>query len=305
VLTRAGGLWSFKAKPVLATTYTARWTTASSRALTVGVQPRVSVEVLSDGRISTAVVGGRTFAGSTVQLQRLTSGQWRTLSRQKLGLTSGAVFAEPMQAGSATIRIAMSVNQTGFGYLGTTSHPLVYHAYSLTLAPSSFAVTSGNAVTLSGRLVNASPGQPIAVEAWPYGRSAPITIATARTGSDGRWSVRTRPTIMTTYLAHWGSVTVSSRRTVGAKPEITVNELSGSQVFVSVFPARSFAGRMVELQTWSPQRGWHSVVKGRLGGESTAIFKVPFPVIQIRIAMSVNQAGAGYLGATSHSFVLH
>jgi hypothetical protein len=89
------------------------------------------------------------------------------------------------------------------------------------------------------------------------------------------------------------------------RPAIAVKELSGSQVFVTVVPAQAFPGRMVELQTWTPQRGWHTVVKGRLGGASTAIFKVPFPVIKIRIAMSVNQAGAGYLGATSHSLVLH
>ena len=45
---------------------------------------------------------------------------------------------------------------------------------------------------------------------------------------------------------------------------------------------------------------WTTVAKRQLGKDSTTVFTLHLPDSMVRLAMSVNQAGAGYLGSTSH-----
>jgi hypothetical protein len=61
-----------------------------------------------------------------VQLQRLLPGNhWTTLERVKLNAKSAAVFSEALlPRGTSLIRVAMSVNQAGAGYLGAFSRTL-------------------------------------------------------------------------------------------------------------------------------------------------------------------------------------
>jgi len=60
-----------------------------------------------------------------VQLQRRTSSGWQTIAKRPLH-GSAATFLVSLPTG--LVRVAMSVNQAGAGYLGTTSHTLVYRA---------------------------------------------------------------------------------------------------------------------------------------------------------------------------------
>jgi hypothetical protein len=83
--------------------------------------------VLTRGRLSTHVKAATSFAGKTVQLQRLRGGHWVTIKRARLGTTSTAVFStKVLPRGASTIRIAISVNQAGAGYLGGFSRTLTY-----------------------------------------------------------------------------------------------------------------------------------------------------------------------------------
>jgi hypothetical protein len=59
-----------------------------------------------------------------VQLQRLSGSRWQTVAKQPLGSTSSATFSGSLSR--SLIRVAMSVNQAGKGFLGSTSHPLYY-----------------------------------------------------------------------------------------------------------------------------------------------------------------------------------
>ena len=59
-------------------------------------------------------------------------------------------------------------------------------------------------------------------------------------------------------------------------------------------------GQDVQLQRKSGG-DWTTLQKLTLLGGSKVIFTGPLPTSTLRAAISVNQAGVGYLGATSHS----
>ena len=121
ILTGANGAWQYLARPRIATTYTASWRGRLSAAVTIAVRPRITFTRLRSGRFVARVLGGHTFAGRLVQLQRWNGVRWRTLRRARLGPRSRTEFKASLRKGRATLRIAFSVNQAGAGYLGATS----------------------------------------------------------------------------------------------------------------------------------------------------------------------------------------
>ncbi len=129
VLTGAGGAWSFLVRPKLQTSYKASASDGTSSISTIGVRPAVSLRVITGGRFSTHVVAGSSFAGKQVQLQRLLPGnRWKTLAKAKLSSKSSAVFSTTaLPKGTSLIRVAMSVNQAGRGYLGAFSRTATFH----------------------------------------------------------------------------------------------------------------------------------------------------------------------------------
>ena len=74
---------------------------------------------ISFGRLNgfvTRVFAGRSMARKQVQLQRFSSfGQWVTIKRVTLDLSSRARFQARAPVGANRLRIAMSVNQAGAG----------------------------------------------------------------------------------------------------------------------------------------------------------------------------------------------
>jgi plastocyanin len=125
VVTGAGGTFSFTTRPQLLTVYQATWKTAKSLAVTTAVRP-----VISFGRSTvfiTRVYAGRSMAGKSVQLQRLSAfGQWVTLKQVQLDASSRAGFRVLLPRGTSRLRIAMSVNQAGVGYLAGFSREITF-----------------------------------------------------------------------------------------------------------------------------------------------------------------------------------
>jgi phosphodiesterase/alkaline phosphatase D-like protein len=128
VLTGAGGTWTYQARPKLATAYEANLPEGTSTPTTIGVRPSVSLRVITKARFSTRAVAGVAFKGKLVQLQRLLpGGRWVTVKRTRLNDKSSAIFAaSSLPHGASTIRIAMSVNQAGPGYLAGFSRSVGY-----------------------------------------------------------------------------------------------------------------------------------------------------------------------------------
>jgi phosphodiesterase/alkaline phosphatase D-like protein len=125
--TGAGGTWSYPTRPTIRTLYEASWKNATSSPTAVGVRPLVSFHVITRARFSTRVVAARSFAGRFVQLQRRSARRWVTVKRVRLGLRSAAIFRASLRGGTSTLRVVMSVNQAGAGYLAGISRTIVYH----------------------------------------------------------------------------------------------------------------------------------------------------------------------------------
>lgn len=117
VVTSAGGAYSFAISPQVLTTYQAFWKGAYSAPATVQVQPRLSI-----GRNGVWILhasAGHTMAGRDVQFQRLntSTGQWVTLVKATLNVRSSARVSVKLPKGLNHLRLAMSVNEAGAGYL--------------------------------------------------------------------------------------------------------------------------------------------------------------------------------------------
>jgi len=127
VLTGGGGTWTFLAQPHVATTYAASVNGSMSSPVTIGVQPAMTLQKITKARLSTRVTGASTFAGRLVKLQHEVDGRWVTVKQMRLNANSAAIFsAKLLPVGRSTIRVVMSVNQAGPGYLGGKSRTLTY-----------------------------------------------------------------------------------------------------------------------------------------------------------------------------------
>ena len=124
VLSGAGGVWAYVARPQIATSYEASWRGGLTDPFAVSVHPRVAFSRLRSGRFVVHVTAGRSFAGRLVQLQRHNGSRWSTIRRVRLGVHSRAEFHVTLPKGRSTLRVAFSVNQAGAGFLGGKSRAL-------------------------------------------------------------------------------------------------------------------------------------------------------------------------------------
>ena len=127
VLTGEGGIWRYLARPTIRTDYTAGWNGATSRAITIAVRPAVSFRRVGRARFATRVVAARSFAGRIVKLQRRTAaGRWVTVKRLRLNRRSAATVRVRLRRRTSRLRVVMSVNQAGPGYLAGISRTIIY-----------------------------------------------------------------------------------------------------------------------------------------------------------------------------------
>ena len=121
VTTSTGGGWAFAVTPTILTSYQARFRNATSQPVTVAVQPKVTFKY-GHGYMSTQVTAASSFAGRFVYLQRRSRfGQWIIIRKLKLGPRSGRIFRPPTRKGLTTLRILLTTNQAGRGYLSSHS----------------------------------------------------------------------------------------------------------------------------------------------------------------------------------------
>lgn len=124
VVTTAGGAYAFNVSPQIQTTYQASWKGAYSSPVTIQVQPKLSIG--RDGGWILHASGGHGFAGRAVQFQRYNTatGQWVTLKKVDLNSRSSAKVVVPLPKGMNHLRLAMSVNAAGAGFLAGFSPEL-------------------------------------------------------------------------------------------------------------------------------------------------------------------------------------
>ena len=167
---------------------------------------------------------------------------------------------------------------------------------TLTLGVTAPVVTAGDKVTLSGVVSSRKAGEAVTIWYQPYPQPNPIQRATLLTTDGGVFSFIVAPGVLTTYQASWKGA-YATPTTIQVMPRLSLGR-SGAWI-VHVYAARSMAGREVQFQRLNTATGqWVTLKKVMLGRTSAARFSLTLPkgVNKLRLAMSVNQAGAGYLG---------
>jgi plastocyanin len=137
VLTTAAGHWDLAVQPSLLTYYQAQWRGVSSPEVYVQVKPRVSLVLAPPAKpyaaartVTMRVDGVHAFNGRVVYLQRLSAvGQWVTLKRVELGTNSSSRFTFLFPRGHSSLRVFMTVNQAGAGYLDTVSKTVAINVH--------------------------------------------------------------------------------------------------------------------------------------------------------------------------------
>jgi hypothetical protein len=172
----------------------------------------------------------------------------------------------------------------------------------MTLDAHAQRVVYGRGIVLSGLVPTRRPGETVTLFAQEFGAGSPRAIATIVTGAGGAWSYLARPTILTSYLAAWGSLT-SRAAVVGVRPRVRFRRIGRARFLVRVLGARSFAGRVVKFQRRTSAGRWVNVKRVRLKRGSAARFRTRLRRGTFRIVMSVNQAGPGYLAGISRTIV--
>ncbi len=124
VLTGTNGVWSFFAAPGIGTVYEASWRGGMSTPVSIGVHPSITLRQTAAKTLVLKVTAGRSFAGRLVQVQRRSNGRWSTIKRVRLGSRSRAELHLSLRKGRSTLRIALSVNQAGAGFLGGLSRAI-------------------------------------------------------------------------------------------------------------------------------------------------------------------------------------
>jgi hypothetical protein len=163
----------------------------------------------------------------------------------------------------------------------------------------------GGRIRLQGTVPSLAAGEQVTVFAQPFGRSSPFSVATVLTGAGGAWSYLARPSIGTSYQAGWQGGT-STPVAIGVHPAISLTRTTTGKLRTHVRAAKAFAFRVVQLQRRRADGRWVTVTRVRLNRRSTATFKGALPRGRstVRIVMSVNQAGGGYLGGKSRTIVV-
>ncbi len=175
---------------------------------------------------------------------------------------------------------------------------------AVTLAAQSQTVVYGRAVLLSGLVPSGRAGETVTLFAGVYGRGSPRSVASLVTGVGGAWQYLARPPLLTSYMAHWNGL-MSRSLAIGVRPRVRFRRIGRARFSTRVIADRPFRGRLVRLQRRTAAGRWVTVKRVRLKRRSAATFRVRLRRGRspLRIVMSVNQAGPGYLAGISRTIV--
>jgi plastocyanin len=170
---------------------------------------------------------------------------------------------------------------------------------TLTLVASSQYIVYGDKVTLSGVVSNHKAGEEVTIYYQPYPQPNLIELAKVLTSTGGAFSFIVGPQIATNYQATWKGA-YATPTSIQVQPKLTIGRNNGWILHAAA--GRSFAGKAVQFQRLNTATGqWVTLRKVLLNAKSSAKIVVTLPkgINQLRLTMSVNQAGAGFLGGTS------
>jgi plastocyanin len=176
---------------------------------------------------------------------------------------------------------------------------------AVTIGTATPIIDYGQSTHVSGAVSSAKAGETVTVWAQPYGTVSPVQVATLMTAANGVWDLSVKPSLLTTYFARWKSL-ASQPVGVQVRPAIVLG-VAKRFASVKVKADRSLKGKKVYLQKFSRFHEWVKVRSVVLGNGSAKRFKHglrPGYRYAVRVFMSLNQAGAGYLDGYSRTVVV-
>jgi hypothetical protein len=176
---------------------------------------------------------------------------------------------------------------------------------AITIGTATPIIDYGQTTHISGAVSSGKAGETVTVWAQPYGTVSPVQVETLLTAANGVWDLVVKPTRLTTYQARWKS-TVSQAVGVQLRPSIAFSAYKrwGS---VKVKADRPLKGKKVYLQKFTRFHEWVKVRPVILGNGSAKRFRLGLTGgrrYAVRIFMSLNQVGAGYLDGFSRTVVV-
>jgi plastocyanin len=174
---------------------------------------------------------------------------------------------------------------------------------SISIGASTGIMIAGSDIHVGGAISPAAVGETVTISAQPFGQASFAEIARVQTTTNGVYDFITSPQILTQYKATWRGRT-SAVISVAVAPRLTLSKIRSWFVARAQSPAKSFAGRYVYVQRQNRFGDWVRIKKVFLNRQGAKRFKLPgLPngMNRLRILMSTNQAGSGYIFGTSQT----
>jgi plastocyanin len=174
---------------------------------------------------------------------------------------------------------------------------------AVTIGASVPILTYGQATHISGAVSSKKVGETVTLWAQPYGQASPVQLATVLTTTNGVWDFVVKPTLLTTYEAHWKTL-VSAKVSLAMRPNVLFSA-SKAMGIVKVKTNHSLQGRKVFIQRFTRFGQWVKMKRVILGRSSQRLFylRLPRGTYTLRVFMSYNQVGAGYLDGYSRTVI--
>jgi plastocyanin len=166
-------------------------------------------------------------------------------------------------------------------------------------------VTAGNQVHISGAISPPAVGDGVIIYAQPYPQASFVEIGRVQTTTNGLYDFAYTPTILTAFKTEWKGKS-SAVVTTAVAPALTLTRV-GNWFVVRARAAKSFSGRWVYVQRLNQFGQWVSLRKVYLNRQSTQRFKLTTlrpGLSRIRVYMTTNQAGAGYVFSSSQTIAV-
>jgi plastocyanin len=178
-------------------------------------------------------------------------------------------------------------------------------APSVSIGSTAGTVFYGAAIRLTGVISSGAANQLVEIWSRPHGQASPVKVAELRTVTGGGFDYPTIPKVLTEYYARWGS-RQSATISVGVRPRMTFTRRA-PYLIAGARAQSSLAGRWVYLQRRSPLAQWVNVKKVRLGSSGARRFTYRLRKGRnvLRLFMTTNQAGAGYLWSHSRTLLIN
>jgi plastocyanin len=172
---------------------------------------------------------------------------------------------------------------------------------SVSVGASTGIMVAGSQIHIGGAISPAAVGDVVSIWAQPFGQMSFVKVQDVQTTTNGVYDFITSPQILTSYKATWKGKE-SAVINVAVSPRLTMSRVRSWFVARAQAPAKSFGGRWVYVQRQNRFGDWVRIKKVTLNRQGAQRFKLrglPNGMNRVRVYMTTNQAGSGYIFGTS------